>query len=300
MADRRCLIVGGCGYIGARLAQALATEHKVVVTRRTSSLLRDAWVERARLEVVDFDSASNAGLSVSGDFDAVINLAMPGAAEATRDPQVPFKARASVDACLQLLNTGRAGRLIHFSSFHVYGRAGNARYAEDDVADPAHPYGRIHLDCERMLLTHPDVLVLRPTNMVAEPAHADLGDQSKLLFLDLCRQAASGTIRLHNDGLSFRDFLPFDDVLSAIRVLLGCDVSGARLFNIAQGQSQRLDEVARLIQAASNAPVAVTFGAGQDAFRLPFSVSIERMAALGWRPLSPLIDETRRIIQFFS
>jgi nucleoside-diphosphate-sugar epimerase len=300
MAERRCLIVGGSGYIGARLAEALSEQCTVVVTRRGASPARDAWAKRAGIEVVGFDSARDAAISVSGDFDAVINLAMPGAAEAGRDADASTKAAASAGAVLQLLQSGRSGRLIHFSSFHVYGGAGRQHYSEDDVPAPAHPYGHIHLECERRMLAQPGTLVVRPSNMVAAPAHADLGDQSKLLFLDLCRQAAAGAVRLHNDGMSHRDFLPFDDVLAAVRLLLTAPLDGVRLFNIARGQSQRLDEVARLIQAAAPAPIDLAFGDGQDAFRLPFTISIERMAARGWRPSASLASETRRIIDFFS
>jgi nucleoside-diphosphate-sugar epimerase len=300
MAERRCLIVGGSGYIGARLAEALSAQYNVVVTRRGASPVRDAWARRAGIEVIGFDSARDAAISVSGDFDAVINLAMPGAAEAGRDVEASTKAVASVSAALQLLQSGRCGRLIHFSSFHVYGGAGRQHYSEDDVPAPAHPYGQIHLECERLMLAQTGTLVVRPSNMVAAPAHADLGDQSRLLFLDLCRQAAAGALRLHNDGLSYRDFLPFDDVLAAVHCLLAAPLAGTRLFNIARGQSQRLDEVARLIQAAVAAPIDLAFGDGQDAFRLPFTISIDRMAALGWQPSASLSDETRRIIAFFS
>jgi len=300
MAERRCLIVGGCGYIGARIAEALATEGPILVTRRSLSPVREAWLQAAGIASVHFDSATDSRLPVSGDFDVVVSLAMPGAAEAARDPQAGVKARKSAQACLDLFNAGRAGRLLHFSSFHVYGGPGRGHYCEDDVPTPTHAYGQIHLDCERIMLAQPGVVVVRPSNMVAAPAHADLGDQAKLMFLDLCRQAASGALQLLNDGASYRDFLPIDDVLAALRILFECSLDGHRLFNLAQGRAQRLDEIAQMIQRAAAHPVAVSFGTGVDAFRAPFSVSIEHMLGLGWQPQALLSEEASRIIRFFS
>ncbi len=300
MAERSCLIVGGCGYIGSRLAEALAAEYAVTVTRRQRSPLRDAWIARSGVTVMDFDSGRDPPLNPQGDFDAVIHLAMPGAAEAARDPDAARKASISVGGSLQLLQNGRAGRLLHFSSFHVYGGAGRARFDESDPAAPVHPYGAIHWDCERLLSTHPAVTIIRPSNIVACPAHADLGDQSRLLFLDICRQAAGGAIALNNDGLSFRDFVAFDDLLSAVRLLLDREPDGHRLFNVAQGAARRLDEIAGMVGSAAEPAVPVQLGDGRDAFRAPFEISIERLAALGWRPAAGLVDETRRIIRFFS
>jgi nucleoside-diphosphate-sugar epimerase len=252
--------------------------------------------------VLSFDSARQTTLPVTGYYDAVINLAMPSAAAAARDPEGEMRlAIATVQACLKLLDLGSTVRILHCSSFHVYGATQHTHYAETDIPAPTHPYGHIHLACERLLLTHPQTLVLRPTNIVAAPAHADLGDQAKLVFLDLCRQAAAGTMCLHNDGLSFRDFLPFDDALAAIRCLLNADLTGNRLFHLAWGQAQRLDAIAQLIQtAAPRQPVKLTVGTGQDAFRQAFNVDIERLAALGWKPQASLALEARRIIEFFA
>jgi nucleoside-diphosphate-sugar epimerase len=300
MADRRYLVVGGTGYIGARLALDLSRDSQVVVTRRTASPARNEWLQRAGLSAVDFDSARHGSLDVAGTFDAIINLAMPAASLAARDPQASrASALAVAQACVHLLRDGRAARLLHFSSFHVYGGAARSHYDEDTPTEPLHPYGQTHLACEQVVLAQPNTVVLRPSNIVAAPAHADLGEQAMLLVLDLCRQAAHGAMHLNNDGLSYRDFLPFDDVASAVRMLLAGKISG-RTLNLAHGKAQRLDEVARLIQHAATRHPTVSFGEGRDSFREPFTISTTRLDDLGWRPSANLADEIRRAISFFA
>lgn len=301
MADRRYLIVGGAGYFGARLAEALMAEAKVTITQRSISPARSTWIKRTGLKAIAFDSAKCAQFPDVGSFDSIINLAMPGAVEAARDPETGrTRALATANACLQLLDEGRAARMVHFSTFHVYGGANRNRYEENDMLAPISPYGHIHLETERMVLEHEHVVAVRPTNMVGAPAHSDLGDQVKLFFLDLCRQAASGAMKLQNDGLSYRDFIPFDDAIAAVRLLLTTKMGERRLFNLARGEAVRLDAVAQFIrQAARNVP-AIEFGTGQDTVRRPFTVSIERLKTLGWEPRASLSGEAARIVKFFQ
>ncbi len=296
MSKQRYLLVGGAGYFGARLAEALKGE--VVVTQRSAAPEREAWALAHGIDMVSYDSTAG-GLNVTGEFDAIVNLASPGAAEAARDSEASMQRaqRAAAD-CLSLLKTGHAGRLLHFSTFHVYGAGGRAKFAETDELAPSHPYGRSHAQCEPLVLAHPNTLVLRPSNMVGAPAHAALGDQAKLMFLDLCRQAAAGAIRLQNDGLSYRDFLPFEDAISAVRVLLNAPLSGERIFNLACGQSTRLDAVAQMIQRVAGAET-LEFGTGTDAFRAPFEVDVSRLRALDWQQRASLEEETRRILSFY-
>jgi nucleoside-diphosphate-sugar epimerase len=256
MSKKRYLLVGGAGYFGSRLAEAL--EGEVVVTQRSSAPERVAWAREHSLEIVSYDS-NTSGLNVVGDFDVIVNLASPGAAEAANEPEAAMqRAQRTAEDCLRLLKAGRAGRLLHFSTFHVYGAGGRDKF----------------------------------------PAHAALGGQAKLMFLDLCRQAVSGAIRLQNDGLSYRDFLPFEDAISGVKLLLNSPLSGERVFNLACGRSLRLDTVALMIQRVAGAET-LAFGAGTDSFRAPFEVDVSRLRALCWEPRASLDEETRRLLPFY-
>jgi nucleoside-diphosphate-sugar epimerase len=295
------LIVGGAGYFGARLAEDLGKTHKVTITRRTGSTVREKWIRKSGFETVEFDSAKMDAIAVSGYFQAVINLAMPGAVEAASDPgRARLHALKTAAACLRLMDQTHCPILIHFSTFHVYGGGGRIQFSEADAPAPVHPYGEVHLACERFLEPDQRVWIVRPSNMVGAPAHGDLGDQAKLLFVDLCRQAAKGRMSMHNDGLSYRDFLPFDDAIAAVRVILTASPMPTRLLNLAHGHAMRLDEAARLIQRVAPVPPTVEFGSGKDAFRRPFKVNIERLLRLGWEPSASLTDEAARLVQFFQ
>lgn len=304
MADGRLLLVGGSGYFGARLAEALAGECDVAVTVRSDTPARSAWLADRGIASFRYDSSTDTALP-GGDFDAIVNLAMPGAQAAGKDADAAMaQGRSTAAACLAALRAGRAARLIHFSTFHVYGGSAAERYTEDMHKAPGHPYGMTHLAIEGEL-TASDVAdriaILRPTNMVGAPAHRDLGEQAGLIFLDLCRQVAeTGTMTLRNDGQSYRDILPFDDAIAAARLLLRAATGWSDIFNLGAGRAITMQVLAETIAAAAPQPVAIAYGDGTDAFRTPFTVDISRLGALGWTPSAPIADEARRTIAAFA
>jgi nucleoside-diphosphate-sugar epimerase len=201
---------------------------------------------------------------------------------------------------------GLLRRLIHFSTFHVYGSNTREFYAETDEPQPQHPYGRNHLVCERALqeLGFDALLIIRPTNIVAAPAHADLGPQSRLLFLSLCRQVAkTGNIRLDNDGLSYRDFISFGDMLAAVQLLLSCPAVACPL-NLSAASPCRLDTLAEAIRRGAADTMGldsgIAFGTNTDSWRRPFVVCNNRMRGLGWNPRLDLTPEIGKTLAFFA
>ncbi len=313
MADRRrLLIVGGMGYLGSRLAAGLTEYSDVTVTARTLGPIRERWLSshRERIHAVLFDSTQQSDLPVDGEFEMVLNVALPSAAAAARNPEGSQNAAiATTRACLNLAKDGRAGTLVHFSTFHVYGSTPRPCFDESNAPDPRHPYSRNHLVCEQLIgaeWASISARILRATNIVGAPGHADLGEQSTLLFFTLCRQAAqSGRLSLHNDGLSYRDFLPFSDALAALRIVVAAGNScRAAPLNLARGEATRLDVMAREIQEVASGilgrDIPLDYGRGKDAWRAPFRISNDRLKALGWTGNSPLRPEIEAAVQFFA
>ncbi len=307
---RRFLVLGGAGYVGARLSELLLGLGDVVVTARKLTPAKRAWAESRGegLALQAFDSKVTDKATLKGPFDCVLNLATPGAAENGKDAAGSLAgALASLDTGLGLLKSGQAKRLVHFSSFHVYGRPGDTSYRETDTPSPTHPYGQAHLACEeraRPYFKSHSVVVLRPTNIVGAPAHADLGPQEKLFFLDCCRQAAADrAIRLNNDGKAQRDFVPFADVLSAVERVSLTDSVASGIYNLALGHSQTLHTfVGSLARLASkfNGEVGVTLGKAQDAFEKPFRVSTQALENTGWMPKGDFDQEILSTLNFYK
>lgn len=310
----RTLLVGGAGYLGARLAEALLSKGQVVITSRVDSPARTQWCQSCGggLSRVPFDSNLQEALPVTGEFDLVVNLAMPGAAEAASGPEgARARATRATRAVMTLMTEGRAGRLIHFSTFHVYGAHGQKQVLESDELRPTQPYGQIHAACETMVRTAaggaPSFL-LRPTNVVGSPAHADLGDQARLLFLNLCRQAATlRSLKLGSDGSGWRDFLTMADLVAAVKLLAIAPMAAGQAVlavNVAHGRAGQVADLAHAIQTVAAAryrqKIELSFGTAGDTFRAPFTVNHSRLRELGWVPTCDLQQEIQATLEFFE
>ena len=304
MAKPRALILGGAGYFGSRLSEHLSKTHDVTVTYRSLLPHREAWLNASDLGRLHYDAATSSSIDMDESVDLLINLAMPGAREAARDTDAALAAAEhTAKLCCKLVSQGRAHRLIHLSTFHVYGENGGTNYCEDSLVAPKHPYGQIHHAVERRLLTSEcadKIYILRATNMAGAPAHLDLGDQAGLVFLDLCRQSVcDGRITLGNDGSSYRDILPFKDAIDGVMLIAGCSENTPNVFNMAAGQSITLRTLAEAIASEAECKVEIEYGAGRDAFRESFQVDISRLKEIGWRPYRDLADEIAATFMVF-
>jgi nucleoside-diphosphate-sugar epimerase len=272
--------------------------------------MRNRWLgNHLNLCTIPFNSATDDDIPGNIFYDAIINLAMPGTAESAGDPEGSLTQSCRISSLLdRMAQRNRFRRLIHFSTFHVYGGPARSFYSEEDETCGYNSYARNHLSCEKGLLETSrirELFVLRPTNIVAAPAHPGLGQQSGLIFLDLCRQAArTRSIVLRNDGLSYRDFVPFTDALSAIRLLLSIPLTGHRIMNLSAGNSQPLSIAVERIRVLAQEVLGYTpkavFGSSSDAWRLPFTVSNRSLIDAGWSPEGDLTPEITRILTFFA
>jgi nucleoside-diphosphate-sugar epimerase len=316
MADpgTRILILGGLGYLGARLAAELAREHEVVVTARSLSPVRQAWLDRfnGRVRAVPFDSARDRMPSIDGDFRCVINLASPGAGEAREHPErARIAAITSLQAAMALADVGRAGALLHFSSFHVYGSQVPPELPDDAPPRPSHPYGEMHAASEAVLRADGPAApwcIVRPTNVLGAPAHSELGPQAGLIFFDLCKQALhQPQVTLRSNGEAYRDFVPMTSALDAVSMLLRLLDRGeatGRTVNLASGSSVLLSDLAHRIAVIASErrgrPIAVEFGNGLDPFRMPFRVQAGFLERHGWSCATDVGDEITQILAFFA
>lgn len=234
--------------------------------------------------------------------DVIFHLAwssLPATSEAhpglESQHDLPFLARLL--AALAALPTATRPRLVFFSSGGaVYGNAPGRPNREDDVCRPIGSYGRAKLAAEDLIRSHMlrdglDCSILRISNPYGYPVPSS---RAQGLIPHALRCGANAEpLTLWGDGTAQKDFLYYTDFLSALDLVASRRTSG--VFNICAGESHRINEVIRFVEAEINRtiPLHVTPAPAWDVHdsRLDFS----RFSVLtGWKPQVDLPEGIRR------
>ena len=249
----KLLITGGLGYFGAYLTRHfLQNDFEVTVLSRSNrdSLkhlgydflkadLSDLASLEAALEGREFDYCIHAG-SVNDHFvEDYAQLALDINAMGTRN-------------LIECLQGTSLKRLIYFSTFHVYGRAGG-RVHEDLLPAPKNDYGSTHYFAEVYLnqfaATHgfPST-ILRLTNGYGAPLNYD-SSKWHLVVNDLCKKAFEDKkITLNSNGKPCRDFIYMGDVCKIVEDLLVCEEALGKTLNVGSGKTTQMLEIAQMVK----------------------------------------------------
>jgi UDP-glucose 4-epimerase len=279
------LIVGGTGYVGARMALHLAqTGTKVVIASRQPQL--PAGLAHANISLLG---------SAAAPCDAIIMLAAANEQLAAHDPYLACSDTTLLCArWMAYAKTHAIRRFIYFSTVHVYG-APTGILSEQSPTRSRHAYADTHLAAEILLQgAHRrgelDALIFRLSNAYGAPAHP-LVDRWSLLLNDLAKQGAkTGHMQLQSDGRAERDFIALEDVCNAVQCLLHQKSAGAvdaPVLNLASGQSSSLWCMAEALQQAfARAGKTCTLGRAADSGDpvQPFLLSIDALKAAGFAP----------------
>lgn len=307
----RHIITGGAGFIAATLIARLLD--------RGDRVLALDDLSRGRLEYLrpfegreDFafnrtdccDSAAIiAAIRDFGGGDHVWHLAAnsdipAGVADPKVDLQQTFMTTfATLEAMREL-----AIPALHFaSSSAIYGDLGDRRIAED--AGPIAPisnYGAMKLASEAQISAAVEAWlgradVFRFPNVVGVPA-------THGVILDFIRKlkATPGTLQVLGDGTQRKPYLHAHELVEAM--LFIADTAPARLnvFNIGpQDEGVTVRFIAETVRDRFEPAAKLEFGQGNKGWvgDVPrFSYSVDRLAALGWRPSLDSAGAIRRAV----
>lgn len=252
---RRILITGGFGYVGGRVAQALAAlpDTQLVLGSRFPQR-QPPWLPAATVVDTAWHDTDQLRQACSG-VDTVLHLAAMNEIDAVRDPAGALEMNGV--ATVRLLEAAKAekvGRFIYLSTAHVYGSPLSGSIDETLCPRPIHPYATSHRAAEDVVLAAHSTgiltgLVLRLSNSFGAPAHPAV-NRWTLLVNDLCRQAVTtGKLMLRSSGLQRRDFVALTDVGRAIAHLerLPREMAGDGVFNIGGAWAPTVMEMATLV-----------------------------------------------------
>jgi UDP-glucose 4-epimerase len=304
--EKRVLVTGGAGYIGAHACKALARAgYLPVVFDNLSTGWSEAvkWGPLVKGDLMDRASI-DAALAEHRPVAAMHFAALSLVGESMKDPGRYW--RVNVGGALNLLEACAAAGVRNFvfsSTCATYGDQDGVLLTEETPQRPINAYGGSKLAIEGMLrdfgaafgINH---VIFRYFNVAGADPEGEVGEQhvpeTHLIPLMLDAVAGKrpaltlfGTDYPTRDGTCVRDYVHVTDLAAAHVLGLGwlLDGKGDAVFCLGTGRGFSVREVIEASRAVTNREVPVVIGDRRpgDAASLVSSTS-RAIEVLGWEP----------------
>lgn len=298
----RCLVTGGCGFVGSALVRRLLAEscEVVVVDDLSRGSLENLGADQARVRVIQQDVTDSLGwIFESFQPEAVFHLAaLHFIPDCDADPMRCL--RVNVDGTRSVLEAaaGLLGpvSLVVASSAAVYAPADGPHREQEDSLGPVDVYGQSKRWTEELAAgfaarTGTGVGIARLFNVFG-PGETNAHFIPSLI----CQMKAGESVRLGNLSTK-RDYVFVDDVADALLRLAryGGDGRSATV-NIGSGRAYAGDEVVEAIAGLTVADVAPVTDPGRlRPVDRPLLLADPTLAQklLDWAPRTSLVDGLR-------
>jgi UDP-glucose 4-epimerase len=301
-----CLVLGGAGFIGSHVAQALAQQgHGVKVFDRPHVDRLPLFARDKGFQVFTGDFLNPQSLSPAlRGTEVVFHLVSTTLPKNSNDNPM-YDVETNVLGSLRLIALCRehAVRKVVFisSGGTVYGVPKSLPIAEDHPTEPISSYGIHKLAVEKYLqLAHRlhglDYCIVRPGNLYGPRQRLDTAQGAVAVFLD--RALRGQPIQIWGDGAVVRDYVYVGDAVEAI--LKAARFEGEpRLFNIGSGIGVSLNELVAEIRKLIGLEIKVEHSAARTV-DVPVNVldCTRARRHLGWKASTPLNEGLRKTCEW--
>ncbi len=307
LSDKKILVLGGNGFIGSHLVDALIENgYSVKLFDRPNTVFLGG-INALNVEMIygDLNSEADIAAAVVGCDICFHLISTVVPASSNMDPI--FDIETNLIGTVKLLNHAvKAGlkKIIFLSSGGtVYGVPTQLPIDENHPTNPLCSYGITKLAIEKYLHLYQqlyglDYTVLRLANPFGERQRIHATQGAVAVFLG--KALRNEKIEIWGDGSVVRDYIHISDVVTAM--LSSMTYNGSeRILNIGSGHGISLNEVLDGIELVTGNKVARCY-TPQRAFDVPISVlAIDRAVnALNWKPDTTFITGLTHTIGYLE
>ena len=296
---KKCLVIGGAGFIGSNLVAELAKEDDLsIVVADDLSLGRIENIGpqldsgKALFEQCDFSQADPVGsvFRRHGPFDAVFHLAANSDIErSSRNPGIEFeKTFMTTYRVLEAMREYGCKEIVFCSTSAIYGDKDGIAVAESiGPYLPISYYGGAKLACEGFISAYAHMndmraVILRFPNVVGDNA-------THGVILDFVRRlkAEPGELRILGDGNQEKPYLYVKDLVAAILYVRRFAVEPVAVYNIGAESRTKVRDIARIvIEEMGLEDVRLVYTGGKAGWKgdvSRFGYDLSKIHALGWK-----------------
>lgn len=322
--DKRILVTGAAGFIGAHLVHRLLADGFEVVGVDNLNNYYDPRLKDARLRKLCIgprfwffpldlaDKGRVESLFRDGDFEAVIHLAaQAGVRRSISSPDEYVS--SNLVGFINVLEGVRACSCRHFvfaSSSSVYGVHNNTPFVEEDSTDyPISLYAATKKSNEVVAHAYSHLFHIPTTGLRFFTVYGPWGRPDMAVFKFVEAVNAGRPIELYNFGQLRRDFTFVDDIVEGIVRLLPLRpeqnqaagaTSAMRLCNIGNQRPVELLHLVRTIESCLGRPADIRLLPMQmgDVYETQASVG-KLKEVTGYSPTISIEDGIRRFVEWY-
>jgi dTDP-glucose 4,6-dehydratase len=315
----KVVYVTGClGFIGSYITRACLNKGWYVkgVDKMTYASNKDLLDEFKSYPNFSFVHCDINELKFLYDCDFVINTAAETHVGNSIASSAEF-VKSNIDGVHNLLELIKNHRgenaqkpvLLHFSTDEVYGDIEEGAHDENHLLKPSNPYSATKAAADMLVMawsrTHNvPYMIIRPTNNYGIGQYVEKLIPKAVKLLSLGRK-----IPLHNQGLSYRNWLHASDTAEAVITLIEKGQAG-EIYNVAGGfEQQNIETVKQVIteymeiinwEDFHSINDYVDFSYNRPGEDVRYALDDSKIRALGWEPKSVFSQEIPRIVNYYK
>jgi dTDP-glucose 4,6-dehydratase len=284
----RLLVCGGAGFIGSTFVrQRLAAGDEVVVldkltyAGRRENLPVAAGLQFLHGAIEDPDAVADA---VAG-CEAVVNFAAETHVDRSIAEPDAFVATHSRGTYVVLEAARERGlRYVQVSTDEVYGSIAEGTFSEASPLAPSSPYSATKAGADLLVSSYwhtygLETCVVRGSNNYGPRQYPE-----KLIPLMVLNALHGDALPVYGDGRQVRNWIHVEDFARAVGVVLGQGVAGEVYNAGGPDECENIDVVRRVIALCDRDASLIEHVTDRPGHDRRYSLSSERVRALGWRP----------------
>jgi UDP-glucose 4-epimerase len=304
--DRRVLVTGGAGFVGANLVPRLVDAgHRVRVLDNLSTGSAD-HLAGVDVDLVTGDIRDEATVDAAMDgVDAVVHLAAAGSVvDSVADPRFNFE--SNVLGTFRVLDAVRRAGVERIVLASTGGALiGDATPPVDEMSlpKPISPYGASKLAGEGYAHAFAAAYGIRTVCLRFANVYGPFSERKKGAVTTFFRALHTGApITIYGDGSASRDYIHAGDICAGLQGGLEGDLPGGTVLHIASGVETSVADLARLCcEAAGRPDHPIVFAEARPGeVTRNFATYTRAAEVLGYAPTVELADGLRECWEWFN
>lgn len=303
-----CLILGGAGFIGSHLVDALVTRgHGVRVFDLPNISMENLERSREAIEVMggNFENREDLKKALQG-MDLVVHLVsttLPGPSNENPGYDVKTNIIGSINLLEEAVREGVKKIIFASSGGTVYGVPKTLPIPEFHETDPRCSYGITKLTIEKYLILFHHLhglgyTILRLGNPYGERQRSNNVQGAIAVFLG--RTHTGKTIEIWGDGLVARDYFHVSDLTRAFLLAIESDGSSG-IYNVGSGTAVSLLDILDAVRKVTGINPDVRFTPGRKLDVPVNCLDVRKIRTeLNWAPAVSLEEGIRRTWEWVS